>query len=77
MTEENGEPENFTLALLRRLDTKVDLVLSEQASMKRDVKELKDRQSEQLKTVNALRDLTFAIHSRVLRIEKHLGLVDA
>ncbi len=77
MDEDKNEPGNLMLVLLRRLDAKVDLVLSEQVSMKRDVSDLKDRQNEQLKTLNALLDLTFAIHSRVLRVEKHLGLVDA
>ncbi len=77
MTDETHEPEKLTLALLRRLDTKVDLVLSEQVAAKRDITDLKDRQTEQLKTLNAVLDLTFALHSRVLRIEKHPGLVDA
>lgn len=77
MTDDKNEPENSTLTMLRRLDAKVDLVLSEQIGIKRDIADLKDRQSGQIKTLNAVLDLTFATHSHVLRIEKSLELVDA
>jgi hypothetical protein len=67
------EPENFTLALLRKLDAKVDALRDEMSAMRGDVATMRDVMATKAELRSEINSLRADVASDMLTLEKRLG----